>query len=120
MEVKAQLKDQTLECVQGQLVKIEGMAAARICTKAAEGNQELVEMQSVLPGPVSTMYKIVQSGGSLSEAELQQADWELKQWHERKGALRIRADGVMVIHLGAPKKQREVVACPSALRQKVI
>ena len=119
-EVQAQFKDQTLECIQGRLVEIQGTAAVRISTRAAEGDQELVEMQSVLPGPVSTMYKVVQSGGSLSEAELQQADWELKQWHERKEALRIRADGVMVVHLGTPGRQREVVACPSALRQKVI
>ena len=46
-EVQAQLKDQTVECVQGRLVEIQGMAAVRICTKAAEGDQELVEMQSI-------------------------------------------------------------------------
>ena len=33
-EVQAQLKDQTVECVQGRLVEIQGTAAVHICTKA--------------------------------------------------------------------------------------
>ena len=90
-EVQAQLNGKTLECVQGRLVETQS-ASARICTRKAEADKVLVEMQSALPGPVATMYKLVQSGGNLSEAVLQQADWELKQWHERKEASRIRAD----------------------------
>ena len=64
-EVQAQLKDRTLEYVQEWLVEAPCTAAVRIYTKAAEGNQELVEMQSILPGRVSTIYKLVQGGGSL-------------------------------------------------------
>ena len=119
-EVCSQPNTHTLEQVQERLVETRGATADRVCTRQTEVDKELIEMQCSLPRPVSTMYKLVQYGGSLTKNELQSADWELKQWHERKDALRIRADGVMVIYLETPGCQQEVIACPSALWQKVI
>ena len=83
-QVQAKLSNQTVEYVHGRLVETQSTTTDHICTKTAEVDKELVEMQSVLPGPVSTMYKLVQSGGSLSEAELQQAEWELKNGMRRR------------------------------------
>lgn len=103
-EVCAQLNSQALEYVQGRLVKTQSTSAC-ICMSEAEDNKELVDMQSVLPGPVDTVYKLIQSGGSLLDHELQQADWELKQMYALKGALHIWADGLMIIHLGPPGRQ---------------
>ena len=86
-EVRSQLNTHTLEYVQGQLVETRGTTADRVCTRQTGVDKELVEMQSSLPGFVSTMYKLVQDGGSLMETKLQLAAWELKQWHERKDVL---------------------------------
>ena len=95
-EVRAQFTDQVIEHVQGRLVETQSTRAVRICTQTAGVDRELVEMQSVLPGALSTMYRLVQSGGSLQITELQQADWELKQWHERRA--------VSYTHLTLPTK----------------
>ena len=54
-----------------------------IGTKRAAVDKGLFEMQSVLPGPTSTMCKVLQDGAELSKAELQQADLELKEWNEK-------------------------------------
>ena len=84
-EVRAQFKDPMIEHVQGPLVETQSTQAVRICTNTAGVDKELVEMQSVLPGALSTMYRLVQSGDSLQDAELQQADWELSNgMRERK------------------------------------
>ena len=69
---------------------------------------------------MSTVYEILQNGRSFTEAELQQSDWELEPRHERKDALRIGADEVMVVNLDTPGRQREMAVCPSTLRQKAV
>ena len=66
------LSTQTVENVQGKLVEtVQKLTAAdRVCTQQGDIDKELVEMQSVTPGPTSTVNKWVEWSKTIKKRSL--------------------------------------------------